>query len=47
MAYLPSHPDLNCLAGILMKYPHQDMLLFKLQEYLWSSFAPLDKNIRD
>ena len=47
MSYLPSSPDLNSLAGILMKYPRRGILLFKLLEDVGKSFSPLSKDSRE
>jgi len=47
MSYLPSSPDLNSLAGILMKYPRRGVLLFKLLEDVGRSFSPLNKDSRE
>jgi len=47
MSYLPSSPDLNSLAGILMKYPRRGILLFKLLEDVGRSFSPLSKDSRE
>ena len=43
MSYLPSSPNLNSLAGILMKYPRRGVLLFKLLEMLAEVFLCLVK----
>ena len=47
MSYLPSSPELNSLAGVLTKYPHRGVLLFKLLEDVGRSFFPLSNDGRE